>query len=91
MSVYTASELRRRHRRMDRRTAAKWRILGEIRAGACLYRRHVSGRIYWSLSTGTQVSIETAADVIADGHVVPVGDGLAPWGPSQIYRWSDVG
>jgi hypothetical protein len=90
MGVQTAEALRQRHRAMDRRAAAKWRVLAEMRGGACLYCGHVSGRAHWSLSTGDQVDRETAANVIADGHVVPVGGALGPWAASQTYRWTDL-
>jgi hypothetical protein len=91
MTVVTAAELRRRHRRMDRRAAGKWRVLAAMREGACLHRYHVWGRTLWSLSTNNMnISAEMAADVIADPHVVPVGDALDTWGPSQTYRWTDL-
>jgi hypothetical protein len=61
-----------------------------MRRGACLHRYHEFGRIVWRLSTNDKpITPEAAADAIASGLVVSVGDALGDWGPAQTYRWTD--
>jgi uncharacterized protein YuzB (UPF0349 family) len=94
MTIPTVDSLRRAHRRLDRRNAAKQRrehtaadLLQAMKRGVSLHRCNRNHRVLWALSTGEIVTAEAADDLLRNPHVVGVGDALFADAPSQTFRW----
>ena len=65
------------------------RVIAAMRSGAVLHCTHRPHAISWQLSTGMQVSEESARAVIARGDVVGVGDCLFDHSLSQTFRLAE--
>jgi hypothetical protein len=98
IGVQSAAELRRRHRRLDRklRRGADLRERVEI-ALNIMHEGHVLHFHFdrrwgpsWVLSPGNwPVPDEVARALIVEPDVVACGDGLFADGPSQTYRFTE--
>jgi hypothetical protein len=95
MTVHTVDSLRRSARRLDRqakrraqRITRKEHVIDAMRRGSALHQQHVRGRRYpiWTLSDETEIPHEVAIAVIADRHVISLGDGLFGAKTSQTFR-----
>jgi hypothetical protein len=84
--IYTASELHRLGRRLDRRIANVDRVLAAMRHGESLHLQYENGRPLWSLSGGRTVPAHIAALAIADVSVVAVGRALFDDCLGQTWR-----
>lgn len=84
--VHIASEPRRSNRRLDRRLANVDQVLGAMRKGEALHLQYENNRPHWSLSGGRNVIADTAALVIGNASVAPVGDALFQGMPGQEWR-----
>jgi len=84
--VHTASGVRRSTRRLDRRLAGVDEVLAAMRKGEGLHLQYENIRPHWSLSGGRNVAADTAALVIGNVSVAPVGDALFQGMPGQEWR-----
>ena len=87
LGIQTLAQLQQANRRLDRLRRDVNRVLGAMERGASLHCSHERGRTIWKLSTGSFVTPEAAAVVIASNDVVGVGDSLFPDHPGQTWRY----
>jgi hypothetical protein len=90
MAIPTVAELRRKHRRLDRRRASAATVMARLQRGASLNLSFERGLRRWCLSDdGTSIPEAVAKIIIADHRVVGVGDALFRNLPSQTYRYAE--
>jgi hypothetical protein len=98
MTIPIIQKIRRTNRKLDRCSAVRERrqqtaaqLLEAMKRGASLHRCNRPTRTIWVLSDGTFVTNEAAADLMASGHVVGVGDCLIGGGElSQTFRYVET-
>jgi hypothetical protein len=81
-----ARRLDRRNRRLDRDHQLVEEVLDALCTGQSLHLSFAGRASVWRLSGGAAVDSKTAKAVIANQHVVAVGDALFSDCLSQTYR-----
>jgi hypothetical protein len=89
-AIPTSSGLRNSSRCLDRRNAGVAVVLAAMRNGACLQLEFNPTGSRWRMSNGKYVNVDVARTVIANKHVVGVGDSLFAGELSQTWRYVRV-
>jgi hypothetical protein len=87
MTIPTATTLRARNRRVDRKLARAQTVLERMEEGASLHLEFAKGSRRWSLSTGQQVEDAAAILVTASASVIACGGALFGDCLGQVWRW----
>jgi hypothetical protein len=85
--IPTATSLRTRNRRVDRKLARAQTVLERMAAGASLHLEFAKGSRRWSLSTGEQVEDAAGQLVVSSSSVIACGGALFGDCLGQVWRW----
>ena len=90
-SIYTAGELRRLGRRLNRRIGNVDAALQAMRRGEFLCLQYSAGHPCWSLSNGHPVTVEVANILINDASISPADGALFPeCVPAQTWKLGGI-
>jgi hypothetical protein len=87
MTIYTATALHNRNRRLDRKLASAELVLQAMRSGVALHLQFTRSGPVWTLTTGQQVNDTVAKLVTTSASVVSVDTALFQGCLGQSWRW----